>query len=75
MTDVVVDVSKCQIFKDLYDLTGVFQGMDSDADYRDLERNLIIMSIGKSKATGKVYGSPTTYFYQPSELYECVWLR
>ena len=70
-----IDVSPFRVKDGFYDLTTVFQGIDSDWDYRDMELNLPIWSIGKSKITGRIWGSTSTFFYGRTEDFECVWLR
>jgi hypothetical protein len=71
-----IDVSEYRVNEtQLYDLTAIFQGEDSDVDYRDMVLDKPIWSIGRHKVTGKIYGSLDFVFYEVSDDYECVWLR
>jgi hypothetical protein len=70
----IIDVSKCKMYGQYYDLTFVWQGQDSDVDYRDMRRDLPIWSIGRHKVTGNIYGALNSFFYLNPD-FDCVWLR
>jgi hypothetical protein len=75
--EITIDVSPFRVKDGIYDLTDVFQGPDSDVDYRDMELNVPIWSMGRSRTTGKIWGSTSTFFYMRDDEFEfeCVWLR
>ena len=45
-----------------------------DVDYCDAEREAWIWSIGEERATGLIYASTRTEYYE-NPLYKCLWLR